>query len=103
MALPLYDGAERRRSLPVVVRGSGTGLVGGAVAIHGGIMLDTSLMKKVLELDENNLTVTVQSGILLMELAAYCEERGWFDSGRVGFAMGSRRPCDRHRVLRPAM
>ncbi len=65
------------RSLPVVVRGSGTGLVGGAVAIHGGIMLDTSLMKKVLELDENNLTVTVQSGILLMELAAYCEERGF--------------------------
>ena len=65
------------RSLPVVVRGSGTGLVGGAVAIHGGIMLDTSAMKKVLELDENNLTVTVQSGILLMELAAYCEERGF--------------------------
>ncbi|MBQ7508526.1 MAG: FAD-binding protein, partial [Spirochaetales bacterium] len=48
-----------------------------AVAICGGIMLDTSLMKKVLELDENNLTVTVQSGILLMELAAYCEERGF--------------------------
>ena len=65
------------RNLPVVVRGSGTGLVGGAVAICGGIMLDTSLMKKVLELDENNLTVTVQSGILLMELAAYCEERGF--------------------------
>ena len=65
------------RNLPVVVRGSGTGLVGGAVAICGGIMLDTSLMKKVLELDENNLTVTVQSGILLMELASYCEERGF--------------------------
>ena len=65
------------RSIPVVVRGSGTGLVGGAVATHGGIMLDTSMMKKVLELDENNLTVTVQTGILLMELAAYCDERGF--------------------------
>ena len=65
------------RTIPVVVRGSGTGLVGGAVATHGGIMLDTSLMKKVLELDENNLTVTVQTGILLMELAAYCDERGF--------------------------
>ena len=32
------------RSIPVVVRGSGTGLVGGAVAINGGIMLDTSIM-----------------------------------------------------------
>ena len=65
------------RSIPVVVRGSGTGLVGGAVAINGGIMLDTSIMKKVLELDENNLTVTVQSGLLLMELAAYCDEHGF--------------------------
>lgn len=65
------------RTIPVVVRGSGTGLVGGAVATHGGIMLDTSMMKKVLELDENNLTVTVQTGILLMELAAYCDERGF--------------------------
>ena len=65
------------KDIPVVVRGSGTGLVGGAVATHGGIMLDTSLMKKVLELDENNLTVTVQTGILLMELAAWCDERGY--------------------------
>ena len=32
--------------IPVVVRGSGTGLVGGSVAINGGIMLDTTLMKK---------------------------------------------------------
>ena len=65
------------KDIPVVVRGSGTGLVGGAVATQGGIMLDTSLMKKVLELDENNLTVTVQTGILLMELAAWCDERGY--------------------------
>ena len=65
------------RNIPVVVRGSGTGLVGGAVAINGGIMLDTSAMKKVIELDENNLTVTVQSGLLLMELAAYCDEHGY--------------------------
>lgn len=63
--------------IPVVVRGSGTGLVGGSVAIHGGIMLDTSLMKKVLELDESNMTVTVQPGILLMELAAYCDAHGY--------------------------
>jgi len=65
------------RNVPVVVRGSGTGLVGGAVAIHGGIMLDTSQMKSILELDENNLTVTVQCGVLLMELAAYCLDHGF--------------------------
>lgn len=63
--------------IPVVVRGSGTGLVGGAVAIKNGIMLDMTQMNKVLELDEKNLTVTVQPGILLMELAAFCDERGY--------------------------
>lgn len=63
--------------IPVVVRGSGTGLVGGSVATNGGIMLDTTLMNKVLELDEKNMTVTVQPGILLMELAAYCNDHGY--------------------------
>lgn len=65
------------RLIPVVVRGSGTGLVGGAVATYGGIMLDMSQMKKILDFDTENLTVTVQAGVLLMELAAYCEEQGY--------------------------
>ena len=62
------------RNIPVTVRGSGTGLVGGAVPIHGGILLETSKMNKILSLDPNNLTVTVQPGVLLMELAAFAEE-----------------------------
>lgn len=62
------------RSIPVTVRGSGTGLVGAAVPIHGGILLETTKMNRILHLDENNLTVTVQPGVLLMELAAFAEE-----------------------------
>lgn len=62
------------RNIPVVVRGSGTGLVGAGVPIHGGIMIETTAMNKILELDGENLTVTVQPGVLLMELAAFCEE-----------------------------
>ena len=62
------------RNIPVTVRGSGTGLVGAAVAIHGGILLETTKMNRILALDENNLTVTVQPGVLLMELAAFAEE-----------------------------
>lgn len=62
------------RNIPVTVRGSGTGLVGAAVAIHGGILLETTKMNRILTLDENNLTVTVQPGVLLMELAAFAEE-----------------------------
>ena len=61
------------RNIPVTVRGSGTGLVGAAVPLHGGILLETTKMNKILALDENNLTVTVQPGVLLMELAAFAE------------------------------
>lgn len=62
------------RTIPVTVRGSGTGLVGAAVPVEGGILLETTQMNKILELDSNTLTVTVQPGVLLMELAAFCEE-----------------------------
>lgn len=62
------------RTIPVTVRGSGTGLVGSAVPVEGGILLETTQMNKILELDRDTLTVTVQPGVLLMELAAFCEE-----------------------------
>ena len=62
------------RTIPVTVRGSGTGLVGSAVAVEGGILLETTKMNKILNLDKDNLTVTVQPGVLLMELAAFAEE-----------------------------
>ena len=62
------------RCIPVTVRGSGTGLVGSAVAVEGGILMETTAMNKILELDRDNLTVTVQPGVLLMELAAFCED-----------------------------
>lgn len=65
-------------TIPVTPRGSGTGLVGSSVAIEHGIMLDTSLMNQFLELDEDNLTITVEPGVLLMELAAYVQDRDLF-------------------------
>lgn len=61
-------------NIPVTVRGSGTGLVGSAVAIKGGILLETTKMNKILNLDKENLTVTVQPGVLLMELAEFSEQ-----------------------------
>ena len=62
------------RTIPVTVRGSGTGLVGSAVPIEGGILIETTKMNKILALDRDTLTVTVQPGVLLMELAAFAEE-----------------------------
>ncbi len=64
--------------IPVTTRGSGTGLVGAAVAVQGGILLCTSKMNHILELDPENLTVTVEPGVLLMELAEYVESQHLF-------------------------
>lgn len=66
------------RRIPVTPRGAGTGLVGAAVPIHGGIVMDVSGMNRILELDSNNLTITVEPGVLLMTLGEYCAERGFF-------------------------
>jgi glycolate oxidase len=57
-----------KNNIPVTPRGSGTGLCGGAVAIYGGIVLSMLEMNKVIEIDEENLTLTVEPGLLLMEL-----------------------------------
>ena len=65
-------------NIPVTARGSGTGLVGAAVALHKGIVLDLSGMNKILELDEENLTLTVEPGVLLMEIAKFVEENDLF-------------------------
>ena len=56
--------------IPVTVRGAGTGLVGGCVPIHGGIVLSTERMNKILSYDMNNLVVHTQPGVLLCDLAA---------------------------------
>ena len=67
-----------QQHIAVPPRGAGTGLVGSSVAVEHGIMIDTTLMNHFLELDEKNLTLTVEPGVLLMEIAAYVEERGFF-------------------------
>lgn len=56
--------------VPVTVRGAGTGLVGGCVPLCGGLVLSTERMNSILAYDMNNLTVTIQPGVLLRDLAA---------------------------------
>lgn len=65
-------------NIPVTPRGSGTGLVGAAVPIHGGIVIDLSSMNQILDLDEENLTLTLEPGVLLMEISKYVEEHDLF-------------------------
>lgn len=64
-------------NIPVTPRGQGTGLVGGSVCFSGGIMLDFKNMNRFLELDEDNMTLTLEPGVLLMEVAKFAEEHGF--------------------------
>lgn len=64
--------------IPVTVRGQGTGLVGGCVPLFGGILLDMQKMNRILELDRENMTLTVEPGVLLMEVTQFVEAQGLF-------------------------
>lgn len=66
------------RNIAVTPRGAGTGLCGGCVAIHGGVVLSTEKMKRVLEVDAKNMTATVEPGVLLMEFPKSLEGTGLF-------------------------
>ncbi|MBQ3760591.1 MAG: FAD-binding protein [Clostridia bacterium] len=79
------------RRIPVTPRGAGTGLCGGCVAVHGGVVLSTEKMKKVLEVDTDNLTATLEPGVLLMEFPKALEGTGLFyppDPGEKTATMG---------------
>ncbi|MHC1692877.1 MAG: FAD-binding oxidoreductase [Sphaerochaetaceae bacterium] len=71
-------GYAARRHIPVTARGQGTGLVGGSVCMYGGIMLSLQKMNRILELDLQNLVLTVEPGVLLMEIAEYLAPTGLF-------------------------
>ena len=77
--------------IPVTPRGAGTNLVGSTVPVKGGIILDLSRMNRVLELDEDTMTLTVEPGILLQDVQAYVEQRGFFyppDPGEKASSIG---------------
>lgn len=54
--------------VPVVPVGGMTGMGGGTIAFHGGVIIDTKGLNKILEIDKENLTVTVQAGITIKAL-----------------------------------
>jgi glycolate oxidase len=66
-------------SVPVVPRGAGTGLSGGANAVAGCVVLDLSRMDQVLEIDPDNLLCVVQPGAINNDVKAAVAEHGlWY-------------------------
>lgn len=68
----------RRHRVPVVPRGGGSGLAGGSVPQQGGIVLSTTLMRDIVEIDREGLTAVVQPGVINAALQAAVERVGLF-------------------------
>src|SRR3954469_1966917 len=67
------------RGIPVVTRGAGTGLSGGANAVDGCLLLDLSRMNRIVEIDTDNLVAVVQPGGVNDDLKAAVAEHGlWY-------------------------
>ena len=68
----------RKCSVPVVTRGSGTGLSGGSVPLDGCLVICLVKMDKLIEVDEKNLTLRAQSGVITKEIDDAAAKVGLF-------------------------
>lgn len=67
-----------REKLPVTVRGGGSGLAGGALPTHGGLVLSTRRLNQILHIDRANFQVTVEPGVITETLQNTLKEIGLF-------------------------
>jgi glycolate oxidase len=64
--------------IPVTPRGAGTGLAGGALPHLGGVVISTERMNSILEIDERNLQITTEPGVITEVLQNTVKEKGLF-------------------------
>jgi glycolate dehydrogenase FAD-linked subunit len=67
-----------RYHVPVVPRGAGTGLSGGAIPVYGGILIVFTRMNRILEIDYENLRAVVQPGLVNLHLSVALGPRGFY-------------------------
>ncbi len=64
--------------IPVTPRGAGTGLSGGALPVHGGVVMAMQRFNEILEIDERNLQATVEPGVINQVFQDAVAEKGLF-------------------------
>ena len=67
-----------RENIPVIARGAGTGLSGGAVVTAGGVVVSFARMKRILEIDIENQRARVQPGVVNYDLSLAVADRGFY-------------------------
>lgn len=68
----------RKHKTPIICRGAGTNVVGACRTDHGGIVLNFSKMNKIIELSRENMTATVQPGVVVGDLQKEAEKIGLY-------------------------
>src|SRR5436305_6363567 len=68
----------RELHIPVVGRGAGTGLSGGAIPVEGGIMVAFARMNRILEIDLENERAVLQPGVVNLDITLAVEGNGYF-------------------------
>jgi alkyldihydroxyacetonephosphate synthase len=71
-----------QEKIPVIPYGEGSGVVGGAIPIYGGIIIDMKKFNKIITINDKNLTVTAEAGINGMNLERYLNANG-YTSGHI--------------------
>ncbi len=64
--------------VPIVPRGMSSGLAGGSIPVRGGIVMSLTRMNRILEIDQENMTATVEAGVVTADLQAAVERLGLF-------------------------
>ncbi|MBS1764446.1 MAG: FAD-binding protein [Bacteroidetes bacterium] len=67
-----------REKIAVTPRGAGTGLSGGALPVHGGIIVSMERFNTIIEIDEQNLQCTVETGVINQHIRDAVEAKGLF-------------------------
>lgn len=67
-----------REKIPITVRGGGSGLAGAALPTHGGLVLSTRRLNKIIQIDRANFQVTVEPGVVTETLQDTLKELGLF-------------------------
>lgn len=78
-----------KERIPITQRGGGTGMSGGCVPKYGGVLLDMKKMDNILEINEDNLYVRVQPGIVNLRLNTELEREGFLGPHEPGSSPAS--------------
>ncbi len=83
-------GVAARHGVPIVTRGAGSGLAGGANAVDGGLVVSLARMNRILDVDPDNMIAVVQPGVVNADLSRAVSDLGlWYPPDPASWEMST--------------